>query len=497
MTRIAAKKKNKAHLIPLLALSCLLFFISAYAIYDGSPFDGWQLTIAGLQIAWIAIYIIASTGYARSPYLFTTAYLTVLLLFHLGLFLQYALGIENIPEWDGVQQPWVYLAACHTLLATTSLGIGFSLFLLFSRKRPTPPLPASQALAMQVIGKTRSIGFGLLLASAILLVAAIITLGNILAFSRFELFYGKHDTRFIGVFTMIFPTAILILLVTARNRAQKQLGLMLGLFAFLFLMLSGYRSIALFPALTGGVVWAKMNRKIPIPLVVGGVIFVLLAIPVVGYMRSIGSYENLSMETITKSAQQASVQRAVSELGRTFGILAKTLEEIPKQESFRNGKPYLNYIKSAIPNIGSKLSEEGSRAVALRKIRDHKDEGLMELSPSDWATYQIIPEQFLIGGGTGFSAIAEAYFNFGSIGVVVNFFVFGLLLAKLDSVDITTNSKAMLFATLFFWQFLATVRNEFGVFIKPVVFTSIIAIIWVMATSFFPSAKKSTRVAAR
>jgi oligosaccharide repeat unit polymerase len=483
--------QQKIPIIALMVYSFLLIVWSLVAINNGRSMDSWQVQVAGGQLVWVTLYLAATFAYFRTMYLFSTAYVTVLMLFHTGLFWQYAFGAVSIAQWDGEFGKWIYLAEWYLSMALGAYGCGFAAYCLSCRQIPIPGRDKTTQLTAFNLRKLRLIGTGLLIASTVLIILAVMQLGNILRLTRFKLFY-EGDTRFIGVFSMIFPAAVMILFITAATLRQRMQAYVFTTFAFLLLLLSGSRSTALYPALTGLIIWAKLGRRIPLVLLLAGITFVLLAIPVVGYIRD-NSYEKLSTEIIAKSAERADIGSAVSELGGTVGVLAHTLRIIPDEEPYRYGYSYLNYLKQMIPNVSGEVNSEYSRQALKQDIDSRGADALFELSPSDWASYHIIPEMFVMGAGTGFSAIGEAYFNFGIPGVIVTFALFGLLIARLDTTLLPHNYRTLLFASLFFGLFLPTVRNEFAVFIRPAEYTAIVVLIWLMLLRFLPKSGNKKR----
>jgi len=488
MRIVRAQLQQKMPIIGLMIYSFLLVIWALIAIDNDAAQSGWQLQVVAAQAIWIALYLGATFFYFRTIYLFSTAYLLVLSLFHVGLFWQYSFGIVAIPEWDGIFGRWIYKAEWYTALALAAFGCGFSALCLARSHITIPSRQPTTKPAAVNLNKLRVIGTGLFIASCCLILMAIIQLGNILKLSRFDLFF-RNDTRAIGVFTMIFPSAVLILFVTAKTARQRVQAYLFTGFAFLLILLSGSRSTALFPALTGLIIWAKLGRRIPTLLLIGGVTFVLLAIPVVGYIRD-SSYEKISLDAIAKTSEHTDIASALSELGGTIGVLAHTVQIVPDVESFRHGYSYIIPFQQLIPNFGDEVKSEYSRRALKQQIDARGKDALFELKPSDWASYHIIPLMFLDGAGTGFSAIGEAYFNFGALGVIVIFASIGAFLARLDSRILAQHYGSLLFATLFFCHFLLTVRNDFGNFIKPSEFTAIVVIAWLLMQKFLPKMNK-------
>lgn len=473
------------------ALLIVSLFVAGFAMFSlasGENGSSWELVALSVMVAWGAMFTAVTYFYFGSLYLFSVTYLVVLLLFHIGLFAQYALGLTQISEWSGSYNYWIYRAAWHVVLGLGGFSTGLSLVCMMQKKFAPVPFKSTSTAYQKPL---RTIGIGLLAASFLLLIIAIAQLGNILQFSRFELLYGRHDTRAIGVFTMLFPTALIAMVASARGKFDRQIMLGFSAVSFFIILLSGNRTLALFPALAGVVIWVKLGHKIPKALLLAGILFVLFAIPTISYLRQAKSYQDLSLTDIARSSEKADIKTAFSELGATFGILAETLKIVPSEESYRFGYTYLLYLERSVPNLGSEQNLDYSRDTLLRNIHSQKQQGLFELSPADWASYHIIPEQFLAGGGTGFSAVAEAYFNFGSTGVFIMFALMGAFLARLDSISLPGNYYALIFSTLYFWPLMTTVRNEFGIFVKPAIFTTIVVLFWRLSMKFLPAKSRA------
>jgi oligosaccharide repeat unit polymerase len=486
MRIVAAQVPQKALIAAFLLYSFLLIVWSFVAIESGTS-RNWPFITSLAQVVWVAMYLAGTLMYFRTAFLFSTAYLIALLMFHTGLFWRFGFGLIGIQHWDGPFGQWIFEAEWYTSMALGAFGCGFATFCLASRRLAVPSRTKPSQLSNYNLKRLRVIGMGLLFASACLMFLTLVQQGNILKLSRVELFY-RNDPRVIGVFMMLFPPGILILFLTARTATQRVIAYVAAGLGFLILLLSGTRSMALYPALTGLILWYKLGRRVPLPLLAGGFFFVLLSIPVVGYLRD-SSYEDISIDQITQTAKDADVGSAVNELGGTIGVLAHTVRIVPREEPYRLGNTYLIYLQQLIPTIGSANDTSQSRQQLKRNIAERGKEALFDMRPTDWASYHIIPEQFAAGGGTGFSAVGEAYLNFGPTGIILIFALFGTLLARMDSVLLSEHYRTLLFATLFFSPFLMTVRNDFGIFIKPSEYTAIVAALWLLLLRFLPKTK--------
>lgn len=470
-------------------LISLIYLILSFSKIVGNSFDsrGWSVQCSLAMCMWLISYLAATKLYFKTVYLYTTVFLFCLLLFHYGLIFQDALGLLRGPVWPTELLYWVDKAAWTTGLACASLGLGVTLAGMVSKQKIV-----SSAVAQQRYNKIKSFSskyyVGLFLASIALIVTAILLSGNIFRFSRFELFFGNHPgLRFIGVFTMVFPTAISLFVLAPRSSLKQKGVFVIAVFCILLLMLTGYRSIALFPLFVGAVSWVKMGNKIPTLIALSLAFITLLSISVVGFLRHQGSYESFDGETLSASFEQADISKSLSTMGQSVGVLAHTIRLIPEKEVYRWGRTYWLYVKKAIPNIGSESDGGDSREALYQKITSDKGV-LLDLIPSDWATYWILPTQFRTGGGVGFSAVGEPYMNFGPAGVIIYFFLLGMFLCNFDRKDIRYNPRWFIFASCFYWYLVVTVRNDFGNFFKPAIFLIIIMLAWKYFSKFLPKA---------
>lgn len=473
-------------LIVLAVVSIVIAGIATIALSDRSPGVGWAWPIIAVSTVWLIVYGISAHLYFRTSYLFTSAYVMSLVVFHLGLLGQYTVAGIDSPGWSGLDVRWLSNAGWYTVIALASLGLGFSAACLLSRKaRERHRVADVGVYASTNLSRVRNLGYGLALASGLLVLLAIAQLGNILKYTRFELFYLVADTRSIGVFTMFAPSAALAMVLTAQTKTQRRFGYLFAIAMLGILLLSGYRSVALFPLLAGIVVWVKLGRRIPVGIAVAVLFSVLFIIPIAGYLRSLGPYDRLTLQDFIESTNKASVGDAFASMGSALGILATTIESIPKDEQYRYGRSYVSHLQSALPNLGFTMDLSNSRAEIYQAMQLNR-EARLRLAPSDWASLVIIPTAFLQGHGVGFSAIAEPYLNFGYAGVVVFFVLLGIFLARFDQVPLLLSYRWLTFATIFFWNMLVTVRNDFGVFTKPAIFTAICLGLWIAVRRFVP-----------
>ncbi|HED12132.1 MAG TPA: O-antigen polysaccharide polymerase Wzy, partial [Gammaproteobacteria bacterium] len=472
----------KAILLPLSALICLISLFMLLTPLSGDP--GWPLGVSIASLTWLACYFACSYGQFRTPYLFTSAYVFSLSVFHLGITVPAAFGIVDVPLWEsGPMASWFEQAGWYTALSLGAIGIGFALSIKFVGRK-SKNLQIVPELAEYGLKTAFWDGVGLLVASGLLMAFAIYSVGNFLGYSRTELFQGVGDTRGLVVFLMIFPSSAVLMMIGANSSFQYKCALIVAALAFLVVLLSGYRSMVLFPTMVGVIVWIKIGKQIPTSVAITGIIFVLVAIPVIGNLRALGSYETIDRESFLKASEGATIKEGFTEMGATAGVFAHVLRLVPDVDPYRYGSTYLLAIAHSIPNVGGDISESARKKAKSRSILD--PDVMRELHPSDWLTYRIAPDKFKVGQGVGFSTIGEAYLNFGITGVIVFFVLIGYLLGQLDRVPLLNHPKLLVFVSAMLWPLMKSVRNDISVFIKPLVFTLIILAIWRIGIRFTP-----------
>ncbi len=421
-------------------------------------------------------YFIAAWRTFNHIYLFSTAYLIALSLFHLGLFYQRAAGAIKFPtSWEqGSFSPWMESSGWHIILALSAFGIGFSVAVSTGKKYLKD---IDQSLIDRAKKAGRWSAIGLMVASGIFFLMAIYSYGNLLNYARHEIFSSSADSRGFGVFMMIFPGSVLLYFFSATTNKQFVMGLCLVTLAFLLFMLSGYRSAALFPTLVGVAIWVKSGKKLPLSVAISGTAIVLILITTSGYLRGLGTYSEMEVEDVSEALEQASIEKSISKMGASVHALANVLLLVPKIDGYRYGTSYIYAITDSIPNVGLKMNAEFSRERALR-TKHYNHDVITSLRPADWLTYRVEPELFRKGWGVGFSAVAEPFLNGGTLGVFLFFVLLGYGLGRLDSIPIYQSPYILIFSTSMLWPLIRTVRNDSSNFFKPMIFILIILSVW-------------------
>ena len=456
--------RNPMALLSLGALSFVILALAAFNISDTSRADkDWPVPIALSALIWLIGYFVLTRLAFGTFYLYGNAFVVVLTIFHLGLTIPQGLGL-NLPDaWatTGNYAYWLELSGWYTLLALASYGIGTGLATLIQPRTGDPTLHDPQ----ETLRFMYRMGIGGLIASAVFLTLAISSYGNILEYSRADFFRGSEDIRGWGVFLMIFPVSLTLVVLGATSTTERLFGYPIAILGFIALMLSGYRGVTLYPALAGIITWVKIGRKIPSWVAASTIVFVLLAVPAIGALRLDVAYKDITAERVVEKFQESSIEETLT-LGGTGGVLAHALRLVPDKDPFFSGRTYLSATTEAIPNFMPRGEEIKERISLVNDIEVY--------TPGEWITARVDPERFRNGGGLGFTAIGEAYINFGFLGVIFVFATLGIFFIWLERIDLMSRPYALFFCLTILPFFFRFIRNQFSSLTKPAVFVLII-----------------------
>lgn len=460
----------------LLAVSFFVVLIGTVELYSDSASSAWPAMVFFTFLVWIVTYLFTTTLHFRTPYLLVTTYVGPLAAFHLSwVMLDVLGGIPVLGFRTGATGETYRQAGWYTVLAFGALGIGLSAAMF---KSPNNPRMSSTDMAT-LLARTKDwlfwMGIGLLLASAIFFLMFVAVAGNPLNYSRADFFETSAGGRGLGAFLMVFPGAVVTLLVGARKLYQRWFAWGLAGVAFSLILLSGYRSQAMYPLLVAVVLFAKLGRRIPISLAVAGLAFLLIAIPIIGQVRQL-TYDSIDLKAIENSARESRVTDGLINLGGTLGVFRTALQVVPDKVPYQHGYTYWVAIKDALPNISESMRKSERQEALNNFVRGSA--AIFDLPPGDWMTYIISPEKFRVGHGVGFSAIAEPYVNFGYIGVLIYFVLLGGCFGLLERLSLTMHPWILLITSTTFWALLRTVRNSAGNFVKPLAFVFVVLGIW-------------------
>lgn len=189
--------------------------------------------------------------------------------------------------------------------------------------------------------------------------------------------------------------------------------------------------------------------------------------------------ENRSLSQILRSSPLEAARSSLYEAGSSVLTFCYTLDLIPEERPFGWGVSYLRAVLHLIPNVG--LSP-GKAFLPDPLASD----------PAAWLVERVHPAKYEEGGGYGYAAGAEWYFNFGFPGVLLGMTIFGYLLAAVRTRALDGPYR-LLVSAFAYWAGLLIVRNVVAAPLKAVVWSmlALALVAWLLRVlALAPSARR-------
>jgi oligosaccharide repeat unit polymerase len=255
-----------------------------------------------------------------------------------------------------------------------------------------------------------------------------------------------------------FIPGLLFLFAGSKTRYIIRTSIIVTFFVYVFtFILLGHRGHGTMTLLAGLWAWHIIVRPIPIYKLISYASFLLFVIfPTIRLLRNIAGTSRASFQFIVDSylSIESPAIMIISEMGASMGTIAYTLDLIPEFRPFALGSTYAYVASSLIPNFFWNLHP----AVEFGSL-------------SRWLTMTVAPYNFRKGGGLGYSFIAEAYANFGLIGIPVFMCLLGFAIAKLTNWPFSRQDYprialvAVCISSTLFWT-----RGDFNFIFRPLIF---------------------------
>lgn len=371
-------------------------------------------------------------------------YAVVFWVFHFGLLFPASISPEvlsTLAPWarTWIDQPETRLALVAAVLFLTSYMLG-----ILSAYRQKPFLldtPIEDGNAPGLI----AVGWMLIGLSILMVLIAIVDLGWRILLRSYSDFYVVHNSFSWPI--VIMATGIMLQIAGGRDTSAilKTLG-------FLFVPLiipvtiAGARTAPLFSSIAIVSVSTLRGFRIPLRILVPGVLLLLLLIATVKDVRQQG------VEAIVSQSRQIEVQdplAGLAELGGSLRPVSASIDFIRGRGALFYGETYVFPLTRQLERFsgtrGTVLTDERFIAATINRLY----------------------------GSIGYSTVAEAYVNFGAIGVALFAFVWGVCLGWLTSHAKTPYRIAVLAVILI--PMLINVRNSF-IYVPAWVFFGLMAI---------------------
>jgi O-antigen polysaccharide polymerase Wzy len=416
---------------------------------------------AAIATVFFSASVIAATLIVRRlPALsFPSLFLAVTFVFTCSPLILFVLqGDEAFRSWEWVDMQTV-------LIAMTLVALAYSAFLLGAMLTRLP-VPGERSAP---IGRRqdphawalRYVGLGLY-AVALLVIAGYTVTGGALTHAiqgGYSEFHGAKRageiSQIAGVaLSRLLPWSVLILAAVSRDQRSRRLVVLATIPAIAIMLAIGDRSgpVALMVVSASGL-WLR-GARIGWGRALGVGLLIAFLMPTILNLRTVPIAE-WSVDTLERAAtnQVEATNTYRSDLlggfllstSSSYQTLMATVKAVPEQERFHLGSDYLASLVVAIP----------FRSAIFGPL----DIDPRSFPPSQWVLSYLHPGR---NAGPGFLQLAEAYLQFGAVGVLVLYALLGWGLVRLwRSVSANAwNVRAVALSLIVISETLIWVRNS-------------------------------------
>jgi len=385
-------------------------------------------------------------------------FMTSLFLFSAGQALLEVVGLNARGMLGGKFDNETLVAALYMVL----VGVSFAHLgaLLAVRNRTTSP-PARWSTADGLA--LRTVGWALLAVSIVPSALLLVDQGRVVLSGGYGALYQREaSTGFAAgpqvLALFIVPAALFLLAGAAGRRREKVTAIVvIGLHTFGQLFL-GYRSTAIMPACAFLWLWNQCEGKIKPAWIAAAALFTMVVIvPISRETRALEGLERIKLETLVASYKSLEnpVVSSISEMGGSLGTVAYTYTLVPAARAFDYGVGYAYAFLTVLPNFFWGLHP----SIAHGRL-------------SEWLVATVDPYAASRQGGLGYSCIAEAYLNFGWLGVPIVMGLVGFGIAALTSWGARGNRTHVAMVAVLTAFVLRFPRDESASLVRAVVWYS-------------------------
>lgn len=443
-----------------------------YMNYDSAPLIYPACCLYLCLIVWSLLSWKAIGGRLLSPYIL---FLIAAALFNGGQLLLEAFHMNRNGILDNQFSPDALMRTIlFVLICMSFMHLGALLSRVRSdRSGLLPPLATDSVRKTDTDDRAiRIVGWSMFLIAFVptvfLLKDAIVKVmdGNVLAL------YGNDDPTGFGAIPfllskLLIPAALFILAGSCRSRSGIAISFFIVV-AYTFIMLVlGLRSGAIMPFIAYAWLYDRLVKRLPrLWIVLFGSFIFFIVFPAIAVLRT----QNMGSLDLVNDllALDNPAVAIMSEVGNSMLTVAHTMDLIPLVREYDMGQGYMYALLTIVPNLFWDLHPSVAHGLA-----------------ADWLGWQIDPGYASIGGGYGFSFIAESYFNFGWFGALL-IGTFGYGFAGFSR-KVEEGNDAAKFAMLacFLSFFLIIARGETASIVRPLVWYSLLPYFGVFIAKVF------------
>ena len=375
-------------------------------------------------------------------------------------------GGEAFRDWE-----WVDLHS--TLVAMPVIALAFSSFLLGSMLTRTPdpnregPTIARHDHVVVDGWVLRRLGYALYAVAGLLIAVSTLSGGG-LTFAiegGYNAFHGAQRageiSQLVGVsLTRLLPWSLLILTATSSDRRSRLVVVLLAIPVLAIMLGVGDRSgpltviviIACGLYLRGSRI--SWGRLLGIALLVAFLMSTILNLRTVPVSQWSGdALERAATNQVEdkNTYREGFLGGFLITTAGSYQTLMATVKVVPQEETYHYGSDYLSSLIVALP----------FRSILLAPF----DVDLRSFPPSQWVLSYLAPGRT---AGPGYLQVAEAYLEFGAIGVIALYAIMGWGLTRLWRFVSTKtwDARTVAFSLIVMSETLIWVRNSSALFVR-------------------------------
>jgi LPXTG-motif cell wall-anchored protein len=365
----------------------------------------------------------------------TAVYALVFWCFHFGLVALIGSGyveVEDLPVWNlsWLTGPHAADAAILSLAGLLAFAAGAAL--VFSRRKRDVPAD-TLAPALQAAHAHGAAGSMLVLATIAAWCFIVVATGGPTGFFVSYEDYRTMTAEFgdlLGVVWLLMGCGLVLSVTGAPGGLRTAASAAFAAFAIVALPI-GLRSEVMFRGTAALVGAARCGRAFSTRKAIAIGVLLLVLIPVVREVRNTG------LGGLPDAVLAPRISEAFAEMGGSLNPVEKVVRWHAEGEPYERGRSYWAPIERAaarlLPGIDATAAENDLRITSV-----------------------LVTDRV---GAIGFSPVAEAFRNFGPLGVVIVLALFGALMAAIDA--IRDRRLAVLTLAVVYVPLLMNVRNSF------------------------------------
>lgn len=371
---------------------------------------------------------------------------------------------------------WEWIDVDSTLVAMPLIALAFSSFLLGSMIMRTAIPKTDDPTTNERVGPDpdlrlfRRIGFALYVAS-VLLIAAFSLTGGALTFAFEGGYHAFHGAKRAGEISQLagvslsrmLPWSLLILTATTDDRRSRIVVVLMSIPALAIMLAIGDRSgpIAAMVIIASGMLlrgsrisWGRSLAVATLVAFLFPAILNLREIPISQWSGDALEMAATNQVEDTNTFEEDFLGGFLITTSGSYQTLMATVKVVPQEEEYHYGSDYMSSLVVALP----------FRSMILPWLNVE----INRIPPSQWVLSYLHPGRT---AGPGYLQLAEAYLQFGAVGIVGLFVILGWGLTRLWQFVASKplDVRAVAFSLIVMSETLIWVRNSSELAVRALV----------------------------